>query len=312
MPSEFQHSREKTEMAAPSPFHGSKCTARSISLPTRLHPHSLRIEEELNKLKTWEASCSSIVAPPGAETIQVGLAGVMELYNYVQEIIHSPLTRQALLRHQHRKLVDEALDWSVTLLDACGTAKDILSMTKEYVQILQSALRRKGLDSSNISSYISFRKKAKKDVTKCIGSLQKMESKLGYSPLLNLDHHLMVVVRLLREVSSIAISTFRTLLQFFSMPGGRKMFDGLSLITKLVSMNSGKGEKILNEVGSVDVAIRSLQEQLRGGGDGKVELGVVQRRLETLNVSVEGLEAGVDCMYRCLVQYRVSLLNLLT
>ena len=30
------------------------------------------------------------------------------------------------------------------------------------------------------------------------------------------------------------------------------------------------------------------------------ELGVVQRRLETLNVSVEGLEAGVDCMYRCL------------
>ena len=34
------------------------------------------------------------------------------------------------------------------------------------------------------------------------------------------------------------------------------MFGGLSLITKLVSMNSGTGENILNEVGSVDVAIR--------------------------------------------------------
>ena len=34
------------------------------------------------------------------------------------------------------------------------------------------------------------------------------------------------------------------------------MFGGLSLITKLVSMNSRKGENILNEVGSVDVAIR--------------------------------------------------------
>ena len=66
----------------------------------------------------------SIVAPPGAETIQVGLVGVMELYNYVQEIIHSPLTRQALLRDQHGKLVDEALDWSVTLQDAWGTDKD--------------------------------------------------------------------------------------------------------------------------------------------------------------------------------------------
>lgn len=305
---------KKIAMAAPSAMHGSKCTVRSISLPTRLHPHSLRIEAELNKLKAWEVSCASVLVSPGAETIQIGLAGVMELYNYVEELIHSPLTRQALLCHQHRKLVEEALDGSVTLLDACGTAKDILLMTNEHVQDLQSALRRRGGDSSiesNIASYICFRKKVKKDISKCLGALQRMESRLGSSPVLHLDHHLAVVVRLLREVSGITISTFRSLLLFFSMPAVRKMFGGWSLITKLMPMASGKGQKIVNEVGSVDVAIHTLQEQLHNS-DAKVELQVTQRRLEALNVSIEGLEAGVNCMYRSLIQNRVSLLNVLT
>ncbi|KAL6345197.1 hypothetical protein AAG906_015680 [Vitis piasezkii] len=290
-------------MAAPSAMHGSKCTVRSISLPTRLHPHSLRIEAELNKLKAWEVSCASVLVSPGAETIQIGLAGVMELYNYVEELIHSPLTRQALLCHQHRKLVEEALDGSVTLLDACGTAKDILLMTNEHVQDLQSALRRR-VETQAL-------RKVKKDISKCLGALQRMESRLGSSPVLHLDHHLAVVVRLLREVSGITISTFRSLLLFFSMPAVRKMFGGWSLITKLIPMASGKGQKIVNEVGSVDVAIHTLQEQLHNS-DAKVELQVTQRRLEALNFSIEGLEAGVNCMYRCLIQNRVSLLNVLT
>lgn len=302
------------EMAAPSAMHGSKCAVRSISLPTRFHPLSLRIQEELNKLKAWEPPCTSSIVSPGAETIQIGLAGVMKLYNYVEEFIQIPLTQQVLLRHQHRKLVEEVLDWSITLLEACSTVKDMLLMTKEHKQNLHYALSRRRGDStteSSIASYICFRKKVKKEITKCFGALQRLEAKLGSFRLSHPDHHLVVVVGLLRDVSGITISAMGSLLLFFSKPAARKMLGGWPLIAKLMPTAQGKGQKIVNEVGRVDVAMQTLQVQLRSS-DAKVELQIAQRRLETLNESIEGLEAGVNCMYSFLIQNRVSLLNLLT
>lgn len=299
---------------------------RSISLPSRLNPNSQKIESELKKLKTLRFSCAAEAAsssPLGSEALLEGLSGLAELYNCIEELVHSPLTQQALNHHQQCKtLVEEALDGSVGLLDSCGNARDLLLTMKEHVQNLQSALRRRTGDSSSIESnvhaYICFRKKAKKSIAKSLRDLKKMESKinLGSFCLLDLDHNVQIVLKLLGELSAVTISVFQSLCVFLSLPlTNNTKASKWCLVSKLMAVRfaaSDKGQKIYNEVGSVDVALSSLHGHMKKSDDAKTGVQVVQWRLDTLDCSISGLEGGLERLFRCLLQHRVSLLNLLT
>lgn len=312
---------------------------RSISLPSRIHPTCVKLESALIHLKIWQIA--SLCTNLSAETIQNGLVGLAELYNCIEELIHSPQTQQALIRHQNGKLVEESLDRSLTLLDTCNNARDLMLQMKQHVQNLQSALRRRGgSDSSiecHIAAYTSFKKKAKKDIAKSLAAFKKMESIDSSSVLvLDVDHNLSLIIKVLQEATAITISTFKSLLLFMSMPtmklktkaaggGGSWSF---SLISKLVRMrllspseSDNKGvEKVINEVEVVDLALYTLQGQSRtskninytNAKSDSDEVQVAQKMLENFDISIEGLEAGLDSMFRCLVKNRVSFLNILT
>nr|XP_016480128.1 PREDICTED: uncharacterized protein LOC107801334 [Nicotiana tabacum] len=89
------------------------------------HSSTLRVEEELNKLKTLETAVA-----PTAETICNSLLGLKELYKYINDLnLH--LTFQALSHCKHEKLVEDLLDKSVRLLDVCYTTKEPVSQCKE-------------------------------------------------------------------------------------------------------------------------------------------------------------------------------------
>ncbi|KAA8532050.1 hypothetical protein F0562_006808 [Nyssa sinensis] len=247
---------------------------------------------------------ASTAVPLSADTIQTGLIGLAKLYNCVEELVHSPLTQQALLQHQHRILVEEALEGSAGLLDSCSVARDLLLMMKEHVQDLQSVLRRKGGDlsiGSNISGYICFRKKLiKKDIAKILRALKQMENKMGSSALLDENHHLSMVIGVLREVTAVTICVFRSFLLFLSDSNLRTKPSGWSLISKLMptrSVASERNPKIFNEVGRVDSALHSLHGCIQSN-DAKVDVQMVRRRLETLDASIESLEAVLDCLFR--------------
>ncbi|XP_022741824.1 uncharacterized protein LOC111293305 [Durio zibethinus] len=252
---------------------------RSISLPSRVHPTSVKLEAALNHLKPWKTSLVSTAVSSG-ETIQIGLVGLAELYNCVREIISSPETQRTLLHYQNGKLVEEALDESVTFLDTCGKGRDVLLTMKEHVQTLQSALRRRRGDSSietEVAAYIKFRKKVKKEVAKCLEALKKIESKFGSSTPLDVDHHLLIVAKVLREASSITISVFRSLLLFLSMPSMKTRVGGWSKISNFIPtglLSSDKEQKVMNEVGSVDLAVYSINGHLKIG-DGMAGLETV-------------------------------------
>ncbi|KAK3029160.1 hypothetical protein RJ639_039715 [Escallonia herrerae] len=294
---------------------GFQCHGRSISLPSRLQPNCSKIETELNRLKTWEVSSVSATAPLNMESIQNGLVGLAELYNSLEELVHSPATQQALLHYHHDIPVEDALEVSITLLDSCGAIRDFISMMKEQVHDLQSALRRKGGDSSidnNISAYFSFRKKVKKEICKNIRSLKQMENNVGASLLSDANHHLALVTRLQREVTSITISVFRSLLLFVSVPSSITNPNGWSLISKLMltrSVASGKDHGIVNEVGSVDLALKSLHDHIKHN-DARVGVEMASQRLKALDSSIERLEARLDGLFRQLIKSRVSLLNI--
>ncbi|KAI4327812.1 hypothetical protein L6164_020230 [Bauhinia variegata] len=285
---------------------------RSISLPTRVHPSSQRVEALLKHLKHHGAQSVSITHYFAAEAIQNDLLVLAELNNCMEELLQSSQTQQALLHYQNGKLVEDALCGSVTLLDACGSARDLLLVLKEHTQTLMSALRRRRGDSSiesSISAYVSFRMKAKKEIAKQLGALKRMESKVNSFSLLGQDQNLLFVDRVLREASTITISILRSLLLFLSMPGLKTK--GSSLITKLIPtrlISSEKEQKISGEV----ALMCSLLGKLIRNNDGRVEIEGAQRGLETLNASFDGLEGGLDSIFRSLVKNRVTFLNMMT
>ncbi|KAJ4714086.1 DUF241 domain protein [Melia azedarach] len=289
---------------------------RSISLPARLvNPNFLKIEAELNKLKTCESSSPS-AATAEAEAAAYGLNRLAELYNCIEEFIHSPCTQQSLGNQQHKTLVEQALDTSVGLLDACSNSRDLILIMKEQLQELQSALRRRGGNSSlerNIHAYISFRKKSRKDIAKCLKKLKGIETTMGSFPAVDVvDQHLSMVIQVLRESSASTISIFRSILLFLSMPPEMKAkVGGWNLVRKLIPSKK-LSQEVFNEVGNVDTAICSLHGQIRDNVVAKFDVQMILNRLDTLDFGFNDIETGLDCLFRRLIQNRVSLLNMLT
>ncbi|MBA0734886.1 hypothetical protein Gogos_018775 [Gossypium gossypioides] len=293
-------------MANLSVIHGVNVPVRSISLPSRLQLNS--IETELNELKTFGVLPGLQPSHGSGET---GFTRLAKLYTNIVEIIQSPLTHKALHHQQNVvKLIEEALDDSVGLLDACSTAKDLITTMKQQVQDLQSALRRKGRDSSigsDILAYINFRKKFKKSIGKSLRALKRLECNNVNGTTFHC--HVVKLLNSLKQSNAVTISMFESMLSFLSMPVMKTKAGGWSLISKLIS--DGRNQKGFNEVGIVDFTLYRLHGLVRKN-DAKIDTHVELRRLETLCATIEGFEDGLDCLFRCLIKIRVSLLNILT
>ncbi|KAI3415153.1 uncharacterized protein J3R85_015475 [Psidium guajava] len=300
-------------MANSSFVEGVHLPLRSISLPLRLHSSSLKIVAELSKFKALDFSQSSL----GAEAIRANMARVAELHVSVEELIGAPLTQQAILRDQNGRAMQEALDASIMLLDACEFARELMAQMKDEIQGLRSAIRRKGGINSSIEihaqGFMSFRKKAKKDIAKYLGYFKALESKNSNnsSKFLNLDDHLVMAVEVLKELNLITISILKSLLIFASPMKTNRRSSGRPLVSRLMVLSREKGgKKVFNEVESVDCAVCSIHGQVTRKADAESEaLKGVQQRLETLERHVEGLEDGLDRLYKCLIRNRGSLLN---
>ncbi|KAM3362921.1 hypothetical protein BC332_05204 [Capsicum chinense] len=274
----------------------SKTNNRSISLPSRSHPATQIIEEELNKLKTWEFSAS-----PTAEAVHNGLIGLGEVHKCMVDLLNLPLTLQALSQCQNRKWVDEILDKSVRFLDVCGTTRDLVSQFKEIVKEVQSLLRRRKEDLST-NNYTTFRKKMKKEAKSLITALKRMDHEEVVAVMEVDDQLFSAVIRVLREVATMGISVFQMVLVFLSAPNSRPI-SKWSLVSRLI--NKGDQDNV-NEIESVDVALSSL---FKCAPNEVVEIQFVKSRLENLEAHFECIENGLDNIFRCLIRSRSTLLN---
>ncbi|KAF7809605.1 DUF241 domain protein [Senna tora] len=118
---------------------------RSISLPSRPHPTTIELHQQLHKLKTWESTSSS---SSSSHSICTSLSMLDDLYTSLDDLLHMSSTQQAISHHQNEPCVEELLEASLRVLDICGITKDtLLLQIKENVRSLHSALRRRKQDS---------------------------------------------------------------------------------------------------------------------------------------------------------------------
>ncbi|CAK7355600.1 unnamed protein product [Dovyalis caffra] len=303
-------------MAAFSP-KSTPYNVRSISFPARSHPSVAKLEQELNKISSWEAPTSL-----KADKFLCRLSSLGEIYKCVEVLLNLPMTQQALLQHQDEKLVNDMLDGLMRYLDVCGKTRDAIVLMKESVRELQSALRGSKAGGelsieSNVKAYFCARKKLKKEVEKSLASLKQADNIFGDSPLFNATHHhLSAIVRVLGEASLITVSTFSSFLLFLSVPVLKPRPSKWSLVSKLVHKGvvacEGQQEN-LNELESVDAALASLLVP-NSSKDFKAQdhIQSAQKRLEILDNSIEEIENELDSLFRPLIHARVSLLNILS
>ncbi|AES95258.1 hypothetical protein MtrunA17_Chr5g0406501 [Medicago truncatula] len=282
----------------------SKYHVRSNSFPSQSHPSSSRIEQELTKMKTWEATSTST-----SESITTGLSFLEDLYISLEDFLHMSSTQKAIAHHQGEKFVEELLDGSVKVLDICGITRDTMLQIKENVQSLQSSLRRRKGKSSiekSVAEYKFFTKKMKKNVIKLITSLKHMETKFGASSLLNQDQDLAAVITVLSEVIAMNLSIFKSVFSFLiGSPSKSKATKWLK-VTKLMQKRVVSCEKNLENFNELQCVEASLRTLISEGSN------VAHERFEALENAIESIENGLENIFRGLVKTRVCLLNIMT
>ncbi|KAK2373215.1 hypothetical protein QL285_074267 [Trifolium repens] len=287
----------------------AKYHVRSNSFPSQSHPSSTRIEQELCKIKTWEATSTST-----SHSITNGLSYLEDLYISLEDLLNMTSTQKAISHNQDEKFVEELLDGSVRILDICGITRDTMLQIKENVQSLHSSLKRKKGNSdieTSVVEYNLFTKKMKKNVTKLIKSLKQMESKFGASSILNQDQEVVAVIRVLREVIVMTISIFQSILSFLvgsSKSKATKWLNVAKLMHKRVVSSCEDNLENFNELQCVKASLSTL---LREGSD-VAKMQVAHERLETLENAIEMIENDLESVFRRLVKTRVSLLNIIS
>lgn len=278
---------------------------RSVSLPSRTHPTTLRVEEELHKLKPFVESSLASMSSITNEVICNGLKDLAALYDGIEDLLHQPNIQQGLRRSNQTKALEEDVDGSMRLLDLCGTMKDAVVTSKEHAQDLQHALRRRGDSSTRekVQAYICSRKETQKTIKKCYKDLKQMDAKCQRVSLTSEDSDLPVISRLLNEARMITRSLLCSILQSLVMPKTKASW--WPFASKAMRVASKKG---LLGIWHADAS--SLCAALQYADAEKTMMG--QNQLKAVEISFGDLENGLEHLFRRLIQNRVSLLNILS
>ena len=217
-----------------------------------------------------------------------------DLHNSANDLLHSPIIKRALVHQGQEKWVHQVSELSLRMLDVCGISRDVLLLVKEHVQDLQFTLRRVSTDEAGIGTKIAvynrYAKKLKKETLKCLHSLKGMRNKSITSDISPIDDNLLKVVDVLKEVRVTAISVVESLLSLISIPWLERKSAKESFASKFMRSSCQSFYDISDEL-----ALQSAN-----------------KRLEAVEITIEYLEAELECMFRRLIQTRVLLLNILT
>ncbi|KAK7257960.1 hypothetical protein RIF29_32311 [Crotalaria pallida] len=289
-----------------SPFHHQ---ARPKSLPSAPHPLILQCNQHLGNLEASDATSSS---SSSSSLFSDKLTGLLTLHDCVEKLVLLPLTQQVLVQEGQEKWVDELLDGSLKLIDACTVAKDALLHTKECARELQSIIRRKrGGEmevTAEVKKFLASRKVVKKAILKALGNLKGTTKRGKFSPS-NKDHQTVTLVSVLKDVEEVTLSILESLLNFISGPTQSRS-SNWSLVSKLMLNKkiSCTQEADPNEFAKVDSALQSFVFHMASKSD---KINHLQNQLENLESVIQEFVEGLETLFKRFIRTRVSLLNIL-
>ncbi|KAL7117650.1 hypothetical protein ACP275_03G085500 [Erythranthe tilingii] len=254
--------------------------SRSNSFPSQSHPTIGNVEDHLCRLRDSEANY-----------VCANLASLRNLHEGINDLIQMPSIQQTL---SHENWINELLDGSLKLVDLCALSREIVSLTKESVQDLESSIRRnksEAATSADISAYVASRKKITKMVNKSIKNLKSFNHKS------TTDNDLLTM---LKEAESHDLSVLKSVL--ILLFGGNEK-SSWSLLSKFTTQNS----RIYSESVAEDLSPLNIQKSTKNM-DSKNML----KQLKSSEMTIQEIEEGLEALFRSLVKTRVSLLNVLS
>ncbi|XP_074558393.1 uncharacterized protein LOC141814350 [Curcuma longa] len=251
---------------------------RSVSLQSRSRqPVAIKVEEELQRLKTAATSMSS------STEICDGLRGLGDLYACVGDLLHLPSLQQTVFCSKQRKRLEEELEASLLLLDLVDNMRELVATAKGRVQGLQSDLRRRSATSPVMLG--SVRKEMQKNVNKCYKLLRKMDEKGRSSVSLEVDCGVLI------ESRDATICVLRSALGLLAMACQKPKW------TRWLWTLKPTQTQRASELGE---SLFYSSSQL------------VQEQMDAAEATMEAVETELQRLLRRLIQWRVCFLNFLS
>ncbi|XP_021758630.1 uncharacterized protein LOC110723590 [Chenopodium quinoa] len=245
---------------------------RSFSFPSNSHPVSEQLDQQLNRLRSSQAASTS--------SLSSKLSGLNDLYKCVEEFLQLPQNQKTVSQSQ------QVLDGSLRLLDICSTSRDVLALTKESIQDIQSVLRRRSsgeLDiTKEVAAYLKTRKSSKKTIKKCLKDINAVDK----------TNESIAIESMLKDVQALTVEVFNSMLSYIG--GSQKSSWSFS---KLV------GQKSETEAATSFDAVDAILVK---------KMNVDMSQLVNLESEIQEIDEVLESLFRHLVKTRSTLLNVLS
>lgn len=285
----------------PSKVEENNGHVRSTSLPTRTHPLITKLGQEVRSLRLWrmENQSSGSTVVPDVTWLATGFTRLENLLHVtLDDLLRLQQTQDSLRRHRKSSWVDTLLDDFLHFADTYGCFREALVSLQQLQSAARSAVRRK--DEAKLGSHARSQRKLEKEMQKLVSCLRDMGR--IHEPLVFSDSSEAEMAGVMREVKNGIASA------------SASVFAGLmSLSSECLSTSSNSTHASSSSAGST--AWSALKKKLTVSSSSKKteeEWDKCLEGLKGLEKCAQELETGSDKVFRCLINTRVALLNILT
>ncbi|KAG8377773.1 hypothetical protein BUALT_Bualt08G0068300 [Buddleja alternifolia] len=241
-----------------------------LSFPSQSHPIVNDVEDHLHRLRASEATSTS-------SSLCEKMASLRDLHEGINNMIQMPSIQQALSYEHGQGWINELIEGSLKVVDICGFSREVVSLTKESIQDLESSIRRNRGETAtldDIKAYVASRKKINKMVKKCNKNIYKNSTAIP-------DNEFGTM---LKETEALDFSVLSSVLMLISGEKERSKQRSWSFLSKFTQTS-----RVHFEVENITV-----------------------KQLKATEMSIEEVEEGLESLFRSLIKTRVSLLNVIS